>query len=151
SSKATPLSLPRCRSSKTVWTSPVARPARASRAVPASRTCHPSSSRLTRQRRRIEASSSTTRMVSPGGVNEPPILRESGAESAENGRRTHGQRSAVYFLEMRNEPLLAPERFERRDPLPRPTPQFRRRAWLIFQRALDPLAPVKPLRPPRQH
>src|SRR5690348_1571582 len=28
--------------------------------------------------------------------------------------------------------------------LPRPTTQFRRRAWLEFQRALDPLAPPKP-------
>jgi hypothetical protein len=30
-------------------------------------------------------------------------------------------------------------------PLPSPTTQFRRRAWLAFQRALDPLAPPKPL------
>jgi hypothetical protein len=29
--------------------------------------------------------------------------------------------------------------------LPSPTTQFRRRAWLAFQRALDPLAPPKPL------
>jgi hypothetical protein len=29
--------------------------------------------------------------------------------------------------------------------LPRPSAQFRRRAWLEFQRALDPLAPPKPL------
>jgi hypothetical protein len=29
--------------------------------------------------------------------------------------------------------------------LPQPTPLFRRRAWLIFQRALDPLAPPRPL------
>jgi hypothetical protein len=42
----------------------------------------------------------------------------------------------------------APEReMERsRGSLPRPTPQFRRRAWLLFQRALDPLAPPRPLR-----
>jgi hypothetical protein len=33
--------------------------------------------------------------------------------------------------------------------LPRPTTRFRRRAWLVFQRALDPLAPPKPLRLPR--
>src|SRR4029079_4646302 len=32
--------------------------------------------------------------------------------------------------------------------LPRPTLQFRLRAWRVFQRALDPLAPPKPLRPP---
>jgi hypothetical protein len=30
--------------------------------------------------------------------------------------------------------------------LPRPTASFRRRSWLDFQRALDPLAPPKPLR-----
>jgi hypothetical protein len=28
----------------------------------------------------------------------------------------------------------------------RPTPDFRRRAWREFQRALDPLAPPRPLR-----
>jgi hypothetical protein len=33
--------------------------------------------------------------------------------------------------------------------LPRPSVQFRRKAWLEFQRALDPLAPPKPLRSPR--
>jgi hypothetical protein len=32
--------------------------------------------------------------------------------------------------------------------LPRPTLQFRLKAWREFQRALDPLAPPKPLRPP---
>jgi hypothetical protein len=30
--------------------------------------------------------------------------------------------------------------------LPQPTASFRRRAWLEFQRALDPLAPPRPLR-----
>jgi hypothetical protein len=30
--------------------------------------------------------------------------------------------------------------------LPKPTASFRRRAWLDFQRALDPLGPPKPLR-----
>jgi hypothetical protein len=34
--------------------------------------------------------------------------------------------------------------------LPRPTTSFRRRAWLEFQRALDPLAPVRELPPPRE-
>jgi len=29
--------------------------------------------------------------------------------------------------------------------LPTPTMRFRRGAWLLFQRALDPLAPPKPL------
>ncbi len=36
-----------------------------------------------------------------------------------------------------------------RDGLPRPTARFRLRAWRDFQRALDPLAQPKPLRPPR--
>src|SRR4029078_5115901 len=31
------------------------------------------------------------------------------------------------------------------DGLPQPTPIFRRRAWLRYQRALDPLAPPRPL------
>jgi hypothetical protein len=35
---------------------------------------------------------------------------------------------------------------ERRDVVPAPTASFRRRAWLQFQRAIDPLAPPKPLR-----
>jgi hypothetical protein len=33
--------------------------------------------------------------------------------------------------------------------LPLPTAQFRRRAWLEFQRAIDPLAPPRPPRLPR--
>jgi hypothetical protein len=33
--------------------------------------------------------------------------------------------------------------------VPQPSARYRRRAWLEFQRALDPLAPPKPLRPPR--
>jgi hypothetical protein len=35
--------------------------------------------------------------------------------------------------------------------LPSPTMQFRRRAWLVFQRSLDPLAPPKrlPMKRPR--
>jgi hypothetical protein len=32
---------------------------------------------------------------------------------------------------------------------PKPSASYRRRAWLEFQRALDPLAPIKPL-PPRR-
>ncbi|HEY2310095.1 MAG TPA: hypothetical protein VGH46_03145 [Gaiellaceae bacterium] len=31
--------------------------------------------------------------------------------------------------------------------LPCPTQRFRRQSWLAFQRALDPLAPPKPLPP----
>ena len=33
--------------------------------------------------------------------------------------------------------------------LPAPSASYRRRAWVQFQRALDPLAPIKPLPPPR--
>jgi hypothetical protein len=32
-------------------------------------------------------------------------------------------------------------------PLPQPSPEFRRRAWMLFQRVLDPLA--LPKSPPR--
>jgi hypothetical protein len=34
--------------------------------------------------------------------------------------------------------------------LPTPSASYRRRAWVQFQRALDPLAPIKPLPPPRK-
>ena len=34
--------------------------------------------------------------------------------------------------------------------LPKPSASYRRRAWIQFQRALDPLAPIKPLPPSRQ-
>jgi hypothetical protein len=40
----------------------------------------------------------------------------------------------------------APSPPEARGDLPRPTLQFRLRSWRAFQRALDPLAPPKPLR-----
>ncbi len=33
--------------------------------------------------------------------------------------------------------------------LPKPSASYRRQAWIQFQRALDPLAPIKPLPPPR--
>jgi hypothetical protein len=33
--------------------------------------------------------------------------------------------------------------------LPTPSASYRRRSWVQFQRALDPLAPIKPLRRPR--
>ena len=35
------------------------------------------------------------------------------------------------------------------DRLPAPSASYRRRAWIEFQRALDPLAPIKPLPRPR--
>ncbi|MBA2360781.1 MAG: hypothetical protein H0V79_07620 [Actinobacteria bacterium] len=62
--------------------------------------------------------------------------------------RTQIVGSFVYLLEMRNrpEPKLPAAEAKRLLELPRPTPAFRRRAWLDFQRALDPLAPPMPLR-----
>ena len=36
-----------------------------------------------------------------------------------------------------------------RNLLPQPSASYRRRAWIQFQRALDPLAPIKRLPPPR--
>jgi hypothetical protein len=48
-----------------------------------------------------------------------------------------------------------PSKPERGEPairgLPVATPQFRRRAWRAFQRALDPLSPARPLKqgPPK--
>ena len=41
------------------------------------------------------------------------------------------------------------ERNEQELHLPTPTASFRRRAWREFQRALDPLARIKPLPRPR--
>jgi hypothetical protein len=62
--------------------------------------------------------------------------------------------SVVYSLKMTNEHHSeeASEREAERVPgrVPRPSPQFRRRSWLLFQRALDPLAPPKPLKGRRQ-
>jgi len=60
-----------------------------------------------------------------------------------------------YILEMRNELPQLEGSLERllchvRGRLPRPSPQFRHRSWLAFQKALDPLAPPKPLRNQRQ-
>src|SRR3954469_4189477 len=69
--------------------------------------------------------------------------------------RTPNKSQVVYLLKMRNgERSAHPRTDTRRDPpeWPRPTPHFRRRACLEFQRALDPLAPPKQLRlPPLQH
>ncbi len=41
------------------------------------------------------------------------------------------------------------KRTEQHDHLPTPSASYRRRAWIEFQRALDPLARIKQLRPPR--
>jgi hypothetical protein len=64
--------------------------------------------------------------------------------------RNRNDAFVVYLFEMGKRQGSAPalEEIQRRlvEELPRPTPSFRRRAWLEFQRALDPLGPVKPLR-----
>jgi hypothetical protein len=51
-------------------------------------------------------------------------------------------------LKVRNseKALVGLKRAFRGKNLPRPTMRFRRRAWLEFQRALDPLAPPKSFR-----
>ena len=68
--------------------------------------------------------------------------------------RTRARPAVVYPFEVAKD-CPQPDRGGRRgvrsaDParLPHPTQRFRREAWLAFQRALDPLAPPKPL-PPR--
>ena len=56
---------------------------------------------------------------------------------------------SVYRLKMGKKPThdAAGREVERaRTSIPRPSPQFRRRSWLLFQRALDPLARPRPLR-----
>jgi hypothetical protein len=58
-------------------------------------------------------------------------------------------------VDMRTEPErfveseLADGTFDAR--APRPSAQFRHRAWREFQRAIDPLAPPRPLRRQRHH
>jgi hypothetical protein len=49
-----------------------------------------------------------------------------------------------------NPPPRADEDAQDEQRLPGPSASYRRRAWVQFQRALDPLAPIKPLPPPRQ-
>ncbi len=66
------------------------------------------------------------------------------------------RRGSVYSLKMRNDPDPSEGEFEREIDrasrrVPRPSPQFRRLSWLVFQRALDPLAKPRPLRGRRQH
>jgi hypothetical protein len=70
--------------------------------------------------------------------------------------RTPIPAGSVYSLKVRNEPGHSEAEFEREIDraarrIPRPSPQFRRRSWLAFQRALDPFAQPKPLRGRRQH
>jgi hypothetical protein len=65
--------------------------------------------------------------------------------------RTYILRDSVYSLKMRNEGADSQHDYEREidrasSRIPRPSPQFRRRSWLAFQRALDPLARPRQLR-----
>lgn len=77
--------------------------------------------------------------------------------------RTHGPSPVVYAFEVARDfpqPGRGGRGVQNADPagLPQPSQRFRRRSWLAFQRALDPLAPPKelpsaairpPLPPPR--
>ena len=114
--------------------------ARAPSTLSASTTRYPSSSRLTRQRSLSEGSSSTTSTV----AGSPPIA----FECIDGALPYLFPRVDRYPFEVgnqtRSDQPLAGERVWRE--LPRPTESFRRRSWLEFQRALDPLAPPKPLR-----
>ena len=61
---------------------------------------------------------------------------------------------SVYSLEMRNrkhseDKAASMKSRQIEEFLPAPSASYRRRAWIEFQRALDPLAPIKPLPPPR--
>jgi hypothetical protein len=61
----------------------------------------------------------------------------------------------VYPLKVRNDRDKQREKGPQREEqqagcLPAPSASYRRRAWIEFQRALDPLAPIKPLPPSRQ-
>ena len=70
--------------------------------------------------------------------------------------RNEGRPAFVYSLKMgsgsfknRGARRRPEEDGELQSRLPAPSASYRRRAWVEFQRALDPLAPVKPLRTPR--
>lgn len=69
------------------------------------------------------------------------------------GSRNAGRSVVVYSLKMRNDREPDKEKREqvreRERGLPTPSASYRRRAWIQFQRALDPLAPIKPLPPQR--
>src|SRR4051812_43190306 len=65
--------------------------------------------------------------------------------------RNRAPKAVVSYFEVAKD-CPQPDRSGRRgvqsaDPagLPHPTPRFRRRSWLAFQQALDPLAPPRPL------
>jgi hypothetical protein len=92
----------------------------------------------------MDWSSSTTRTVWLGG-STPAASLVLAPYAAEARNPIRGM--FVYYLKMRNEPTHSEDmgrELERvRARMPRPTPYFRRRSWLEFQRALDPLGPLK--------
>jgi hypothetical protein len=56
--------------------------------------------------------------------------------------------SRYYFVVVNvRDPRKPDPNDQTRPPLPQPSPQYWRRAWVEFQRALDPLAPQKQLPP----
>lgn len=68
----------------------------------------------------------------------------------ERAGRTLNLESTVGSLDVKDSPHPSREGWERPPglplpDLPTPTGRYRRRAWLAFQRALDPLARPKPL------
>jgi hypothetical protein len=102
---------------------------------------------LIRQSSLIEESSSTTRIVRP-----PPPIPQTESTPAVRNRGALVTVSSLKMAIREGERMKgSDERKGEPEHVPRPTPTFRRRAWLAFQRALDPLAPPKPLRPPRQN
>ena len=83
--------------------------------------------------RRLRCGRYGSRASSPSACRSSPTVRN---------RAPHGR--IVYSLQMLIPRLIPPGAT-----VPRPTLQYRLKAWRAFQRALDPLAPPKPLRPPR--
>ena len=100
------------------------------------------------------AAGSTARRRRPGRRRRVPPCRAS-PPSLTGGRepvRTQRSPATVYYFEMAERAPRSPTRRaaapgEPTAGLPLPTQRFRRQAWLAFQRALDPLAPPKPLPP----
>jgi hypothetical protein len=65
---------------------------------------------------------------------------------AEEGSRNPPARTIVYLLKVRKHGSSERLKSELPKGVPAPTASFRRRAWLQFQKAINPLAAPKPLR-----
>ena len=95
------------------------------------------------------------------GVGVPEVVEANRTDSASSDGRREDPVAEVVVVEdvpawgrEHESELVRRARDELQDVLeegsmPRPTVQFKRRAWLAFQRAIDPLARPKPL-PPQQ-